>query len=92
MKLILRDVVKAYGGRRALDGLNLAFEDTSCLALIGPSGGGKSTTLRLLSGLEAPSSGSIAVNGQEIGEDTIVAGDSGSKWVSYSRPTTCFHI
>ena len=39
MKLILRDVVKAYGGRRALDGLNLAFEDTSRLALIGPSGG-----------------------------------------------------
>jgi len=70
MKLILRDVVKTYGGLRALDGLNLAFEDTTCLALIGPSGGGKSTTLRLLSGLEAPTSGSIAVNGQEIGEDT----------------------
>ncbi len=70
MKLILRDVVKTYGGLRALDGLNLAFQDTSCLALIGPSGGGKSTTLRLLSGLEAPTSGSIAVNGQEIGEDT----------------------
>ena len=70
MKLILRDVVKTYSGLRALDGLNLAFQDTSCLALIGPSGGGKSTTLRLLSGLEAPTSGSIAVNGQEIAEDT----------------------
>ncbi len=70
MKLILRDVVKTYSGLRALDGLNLALQDTSCLALIGPSGGGKSTTLRLLSGLEAPTSGSIAVNGQEIAEDT----------------------
>ena len=69
MNLFLRDVVKTYGGLRALDGLNMAFEDTSCLALIGPSGGGKSTTLRLLSGLEAPTSGSIAVNGHEIGED-----------------------
>tara|TARA_Y100000814_G_scaffold143318_1_gene104139 strand:+ start:842 stop:1573 length:732 start_codon:yes stop_codon:yes gene_type:complete len=70
MKLFLKDVVQSYGGLRALDGLDLAVEDTSCLALIGPSGGGKSTTLRLLSGLEAPTSGSIVINGQEIGDDT----------------------
>ena len=70
MKLILKDVAKAYGGLRALDGLDLTVEDTSCLALIGPSGGGKSTTLRLLSGLEAPTSGSIMVNEQEIGKNS----------------------
>jgi polar amino acid transport system ATP-binding protein len=69
MKLLLQDVVKSYGGIEALAGLNLAIDDTSCLALIGPSGGGKSTTLRLLSGLEAPTSGSIRINGQEIGRD-----------------------
>lgn len=69
MKLQLQDVIKSYGGLQALDGLNLVVDDTSCLALIGPSGGGKSTTLRLLSGLEAPTSGSIRVNDEEIGGD-----------------------
>ncbi|HCR30131.1 MAG TPA: glutamine ABC transporter ATP-binding protein [Opitutae bacterium] len=69
MKLLLRDVVKRYGGLHALDGLTLEIEDTNCLALIGPSGGGKSTTLRLVSGLEAPTSGCLLVDGEEIGND-----------------------
>ncbi len=69
MNLELQSVVKEYGSQRALDSLDLSIPDTSCLALIGPSGGGKSTTLRLLAGLEAPTSGSIRINGQEIGQN-----------------------
>lgn len=69
MRLELKSVVKQYGQQRALDNLNIAIADTSCLALIGPSGGGKSTTLRLLAGLEAPTSGSIRINENEIGSD-----------------------
>ena len=52
MKLELESVVKTYGTQRVLDSLDLTIEETMCLALIGPSGGGKSTTLRLLAGLE----------------------------------------
>lgn len=64
MKLHVTGVVKDYGTQRALDGLSLDLpEGTRCLALIGPSGGGKSTLLRHLGGLELPDAGSIEVNG-----------------------------
>lgn len=64
MKLHVADLVKSYGTQRALDGLSLDLPGgTRCLALIGPSGGGKSTLLRHLGGLELPDAGSIEVNG-----------------------------
>ena len=66
MKLSLRNVVKTYGPQRALDGFNLEIDDARCLCLVGPSGGGKSTALRLLAGLELPDSGSIEIDGQPI--------------------------
>lgn len=69
MKLELESVVKAYGNQRALNSLDLSIEETQCLALIGPSGGGKSTTLRLLAGLETPTSGTIRINGEEIARE-----------------------
>ena len=70
MKLHVRSLVKNYGTQRALDGLSLDLpEGTRCLALIGPSGGGKSTLLRHLGGLELPDSGSIEVNGKFLSND-----------------------
>jgi len=69
MRLELKSVVKRYGEQRALDSLDLTIEETLCLALIGPSGGGKSTTLRLLAGLESPTSGSIRINSEEIARE-----------------------
>lgn len=69
MKLQLDTVTMRYGQQCALDGFSLAIDHARCLALIGPSGGGKSTTLRLLAGLETPSSGRIQINGAEIGSN-----------------------
>ncbi len=70
MKLDVSGLVKNYGSQRALDGLSLALpEGTRCLALIGPSGGGKSTLLRHLGGLELPDAGTIAVNGKFLSSD-----------------------
>lgn len=64
MKLRVHQLVKIYGSQRALDGLSLDIsDDIRCLALIGPSGGGKSTFLRHLGGLEIPNSGIVEVNG-----------------------------
>lgn len=63
MKLNVTDLRKSYGPQRALNGLNLSVpEGTHCLALIGPSGGGKSTFLRHLGGLEIPDAGHIEIN------------------------------
>ena len=66
MKLNLRDLVKKFGSHTVIDRVNLALDDVHCLALIGPSGGGKSTLLRLVAGLEYPTSGEVELNGARI--------------------------
>ncbi|MCH6256916.1 amino acid ABC transporter ATP-binding protein [Puniceicoccaceae bacterium K14] len=62
MNLAVNKITKRYGDQRALDGFTLQANDFSCLAFIGPSGGGKSTALRHLCGLEIPDSGEIRLN------------------------------
>ena len=57
MKLEVSGLTKCYGKTRALDGLTLPVEIARVLVLIGPSGGGKSTLLRVLGGLETASGG-----------------------------------
>lgn len=70
MKLHLNQVKKSYGSQRALNSLSLELPaGTRCLALIGPSGGGKSTLLRHIGGLEISDTGSIEVNGQVLQRD-----------------------
>lgn len=63
MQIKIRDLHKSYQGMKALDGLNLEINDVRSLAIIGPSGGGKTTLLRILGGLEKPDRGEIELNG-----------------------------
>jgi ABC-type polar amino acid transport system ATPase subunit len=67
----VRGVVKAFGGARVLDGATLTVRDGEVTALVGPSGGGKSTLLRCVNGLEPFDGGTIAV-----GDVTLVGGKS----------------
>ena len=62
MKLEVNGLTKSYGKTRAADGLSLTVESARVLVLIGPSGGGKSTLLRMLGGLETPDSGTVRMN------------------------------
>jgi putative ABC transport system ATP-binding protein len=66
----LRDVVKVYrsgpAGVRALDGVSLAVAPGEFVAVSGPSASGKSTLLHLAGGLDAPTSGSVAVGGEDL--------------------------
>jgi branched-chain amino acid transport system ATP-binding protein len=55
-----------YGNIEALKGISLTVEDGECVTLIGSNGAGKSTTLRSISGLTPPRTGSIRLSGQEI--------------------------
>ena len=69
MNLQLESVTKRYGEQAALRDLSLSIDDAHCIALIGPSGGGKSTTLRLLAGLEVPSEGQVSINQVALSEE-----------------------
>jgi len=67
MKLELHGIIKSFLSegkpQRALDGVTFVSEFPHVLALIGPSGGGKSTLLRILAGLTAPDSGEVRIDG-----------------------------
>jgi len=66
--LQLRDITKRYGDFTAVDNLTLEIPEGSFFALLGPSGCGKTTTLRMIAGLEEPTSGSIHVGSTDITE------------------------
>ncbi len=66
MNLEVDSLSRAFGAHKALDALSLKVESTRALVLIGPSGGGKSTLLRVLAGLETPDSGSVMLNGERM--------------------------
>ncbi len=66
MKLRLNQITKKFNGHAALDGASLDLEKVHTLVLIGPSGGGKSTLLRVVAGLEFPDAGEIEINGDRI--------------------------
>src|SRR3954462_6454633 len=59
--LSARGIVKAFGGRRILDGLDLELPARARVGLIGANGSGKSTLLRLLAGADAPDDGAITL-------------------------------
>ncbi|TCC33794.1 ABC transporter ATP-binding protein [Kribbella sindirgiensis] len=62
----LEGVTKSFGGKVAVDNLNLTVEDQEFLTLVGPSGCGKSTTLRMICGLERATEGHIFFDGKPV--------------------------
>lgn len=71
--LELSDVTKAYGPEVAIEDLNLTVHEGELLTLLGPSGCGKTTTLRLLAGLERPTTGMVTIAGEPVaGEEAFV--------------------
>ncbi|MES3035912.1 MAG: heme ABC exporter ATP-binding protein CcmA [Gemmatimonadota bacterium] len=62
-------LVRRFGRRRAVDGVNLGIGAGECLALFGPNGAGKTTLLRLLAGLLRPTSGEVRLLGRVLKSD-----------------------
>lgn len=62
-------LVRAFGGRRAVNGVSLQLHEGACLALFGPNGAGKTTLLRLLGGLLKPTTGTTRLHGQPLPGD-----------------------
>lgn len=61
--LVLSEVTKSYGKRKAVDNLSLEILDGEVFGLLGPNGAGKTTTLKMISGLVFPDSGRIEIAG-----------------------------
>ena len=65
--LMVKDVSKAYGDLQVLSGLNLRFPGGAVTCVLGPSGFGKTTLLRIIAGLEEPDAGSVEGVPERIG-------------------------
>ena len=73
--LKISNLTVSYGGIQAVKGISLEVPDGKIVTLIGANGAGKSTTLRTISGLVKPQSGSVLWNGEEmltVGAENIV--------------------
>lgn len=69
MEINISNLKKTFGEQIVLDNLNLYIKDVHSIVIIGPSGGGKSTLLRILAGLEIPEGGIITINNKLLSKD-----------------------
>lgn len=66
MSLIVQDLLRHYGGVKALDGVSFEVLPDQCVALIGPNGAGKSTCFACLAGQQVPTHGRVFWQGQDV--------------------------
>ena len=65
-KLILKDLVKTYGGRTVVNSVNLKIESGDVVGLLGPNGAGKTTTFYMTIGMVKPNKGHILLDDEDI--------------------------
>ncbi len=80
----LTDLTRVYGTVSALDGLTLHIEPGEMVALLGPSGCGKTTALRILAGLDEPTTGTVSVGGRDLTGVPANKRDMGMVFQAYS--------
>jgi gliding motility-associated transport system ATP-binding protein len=67
------NLVKAFGAKRAVDGISFNVERGEVLGFLGPNGAGKSTTMRMITGFMPPTEGKIAIGGHDVAESPLEA-------------------
>ena len=80
----LTNVSKSYGADVALDDVTMTIPDGSFVVLLGPTGAGKTTTLRMVSGLDKPESGCISIGGRDMDGCTPAQRDVAMVFQQYS--------
>jgi multiple sugar transport system ATP-binding protein len=80
----LRNISKRFGTTEAVRDLSFTVNDGEFVVLLGPSGAGKTTTLRLITGLEQPDAGAILIDGRDVTRDPPGARDIAFVFQQYS--------
>jgi multiple sugar transport system ATP-binding protein len=80
----LSNLSKTFGATRALQDVSMDIPDGAFVVLLGPTGAGKTTTLRLIAGLDRPDSGDVRINGQSVLNDTPAMRDVAMVFQQYS--------
>ena len=84
MSIELKNVSKKFGDVTAVNDVNFTVNDGELMALLGPSGGGKTTVLRMIAGLEVPTEGDIFVRGERVNEVPVQKRNIGFVFQSYA--------
>ncbi len=71
MTIVVKDLEKTFGGHRVVDQVSFEIGAGELVALLGPSGGGKSTVLRMIAGLELPDAGEVYLDGDEATDKRV---------------------
>ena len=80
----LEKLCKSFGQERALIDMDMSIEDGGFVVLLGPSGAGKTTTLRLIAGLEKIDRGVVKIDGRVVNDETPVQRDVAMVFQQYS--------
>jgi multiple sugar transport system ATP-binding protein len=83
-EVILKGLTKSYGATQALKDVSLTIPDGAFVVLLGPTGAGKTTTLRLIAGLDRPDAGDIRIGGHSVVQDTPAQRDVAMVFQQYS--------
>ena len=84
MSIELKNVSKRFGSVAAVNNVSYSVNEGELLALLGPSGGGKTTVLRMIAGLEMPTDGDIYVRGQRVNDLSIQQRNIGFVFQNYA--------
>jgi sulfate/thiosulfate transport system ATP-binding protein len=84
MSIELKGITKKFGEVTAVNDVNFTVNDGELMALLGPSGGGKTTVLRMIAGLEVPTEGDIFVRGERVNDVPVQKRNIGFVFQSYA--------
>src|SRR3569833_3711290 len=84
MSIELKQVTKQFGEVAAVKDVTFSVKEGELMALLGPSGGGKTTVLRMIAGLEMPTSGDVFIRGQRVNDVSVRERNIGFVFQSYA--------
>ena len=84
MSIELKNVTKKFGEVAAVNNVSFSVQDGELMALLGPSGGGKTTVLRMIAGLEMPTSGDVFIRGRRVNDLSVQQRNIGFVFQNYA--------